>query len=148
MEGNEMSRLENTFRAPKGVSQFKTITVCELDGARETDAAHLADIRIAGMKLNPNDPTIGVTVFRIEREEDIRASIVAVNDVPVGFPFAEFDKWPKRVRQVVCSRFFDAMNSVDTIDLEKCVSEVMSPEPPRNEEETSGVVPIVARKGG
>lgn len=122
-----MARLENTFRAPKGVSAFKTITICELDGTRELDAKQWADMRIAKEKVAPDDLA---RRWQIEREEDVRASIVAVDDEPVnqnGAPFAAFDKWPKKVKRIVVPRFHDAMNAVDTDDLEKCVSEVMNP---------------------
>ena len=125
-----MSTLKNTFRAPKGVTQFQTITISELSGAMERDAGHWADMRIAEEKIKPDDM---VGRFRIEREEDIRASIVAVDGKVVnahGAPFKGFDAWPKKVRQVVVARFFDAMNSVDSEDLEKCVAEVMNPESP------------------
>jgi hypothetical protein len=142
MEGNEMSRLENTFRAPKGVRQFKTITVAELDGNMERDAAHMADLRIASEKIKTDDV---MARFRIEREEDIRASIVAVDEKPVEFPFQGFDGWPKKVRQVVVARFHDAMNSIDTDDLDLCVSEVMVKHLASNDLE---VVAIGAHKGG
>lgn len=139
-----MSTLRNTFRAPKGVTQFKTITIAELDGGMETDAAHLADLRIASEKIKPDDM---MGRFRIEREEDIRASIVEVDGKPVGVPFTGFDKWPKKVRLVVVGRFHDAMNGVDTDDLEKCIAEVMSPKN-LGENKSEGVVPIGERKGG
>jgi hypothetical protein len=138
-----MSTLRNTFRAPKGVTQFKNITIAELDGGMETDAAHLADLRIASEKIKPDDM---MGRFRIEREEDIRASIVEVDEKPVGVPFTAFDKWPKKVRLVVVGRFHDAMNGVDTDDLEKCVAEVMTVKSPGQTNEE--IVPIAAHKGG
>jgi hypothetical protein len=126
--------LENTFRAPKGITTFRTVTVRELDGIAEKDAAAWADRRIAKEEVANDD------VFKrlkIEREEEIRASIVAVDDVPVckpGVPWKGFDAWPKRAKLAV-AQFHDAMNGLDAQDLKKCIAEVMDPNPSRDDEE-------------
>jgi hypothetical protein len=127
------TKIEDTFRAPKGVTTFKAITICELDGDAERDAAHWADMRVAKEQIAKDDIWAR---SKVEREEEIRASVVAVDGAPVqkaGAPWTGFDKWPKRAK-LAAGRFHDAMNGLDTADLEKCVAEVMNPETPRPNE--------------
>jgi len=117
-------RLEKTFRAPKGVRAFKTITVCELDGNQDLDAANWTDMRIARTKLKADDFWGRA---KIEQEERTRACIVAVDGVQVqvaGAPWSGFDKWP-RSSKAAATRFFRALNDLDEVDLEKCVTEAM-----------------------
>lgn len=126
--------LEKTFRAPRGVTVFKTVTVRELDGLVEMDAGEWADQRIAKAKVPADDM---YKRLRIEREEEIRASIVAVDGSPVGgagVPWRGFDAWPKRAK-IAVGRFHDALNGLDTADLEKCVTEVMGLRSSRDDDE-------------
>ena len=119
-----MEKLVKEFRAPKGVTTFKTISVCELDGNQELDAANWADMKITERKLKPDDFWGRA---KTEQEERTRASIVAVDGVVIpatGAPWTGFDKWPRKA-QNAAARFFHALNDLDEADFEKCVTEVM-----------------------
>ena len=117
-------KLQKEFRAPRGVTTFARIVVCELDGYQELDAANWADMKIAESKLKPDNFWDRA---KIEQAERTRASIVSVDGVSVqkaGAPWAGFDKWPRKA-QSAATRFFHALNDIDEADLEKCVTEVM-----------------------
>ncbi len=135
-------RLEKEFRAPKGVTTFETITVCELDGNQELDAANWTDMKIARQKLRADDFWGRA---KIEQEERTRAGIVAVDGVAVqtaGAPWVGFDKWPRKAKSAA-TRFVRALNDLDEVDLEKCVTEVMG-EPTQEE----SVTPRSNKTGG
>lgn len=121
-----------TFRAPKGVESFKTITIREVTGQDELDAAEMATIREkqTGKK---NWPAL---------LELVRLSIVDVDSKPVGgaIPFTAFDHWPSRDRNVV-TRFFNVINAADEDDLGKAIEEAEPKTPSQSPSEASSPQP-------
>lgn len=112
-------KMERTFRAPKGVTEFKTITIREVDGNDEQQAAIWAEQH-------------GDTSMAGQFRELVRASIVAVDGEPVGAggqAWPGYDRWLSKTR-VAVSRFYTALNGIDMADVEKAVAEAMGPMPP------------------
>jgi hypothetical protein len=134
-----MELLKRTFPAPKGVREFKTIEIREVNGEDEIAAAIVADGKKAqtGKDWSP-------------QVELIRMSIVSLDGNPVGgaVPFVAFDRWTTRARNAVL-RFYDIMNGLDDSDLKACVAAAMATEQtsptkaPSKEE-----APTIAPNGG
>ena len=115
-------RLEKEFRAPKGINAFKTVVVRELDGNDEVQIALWCD----QARSKPGfSKTSMAAEFQMQRNEEIRCSIVSVDGKPVnvnGAAWGGFDTWSRRAKLAV-GRFHDDLNGLDTEDLEKCVRE-------------------------
>lgn len=113
-----------TFKAPKGVESFKTITIREVDGEDELAVAD----RLKVFKSRFGKEGNGVA-------ELVRISITHVNGKPVG-AFDEFDDWPYRDR-MVATRFHMVLNSVEDDDLGKAIAEAVIEETTETKTETS-----------
>lgn len=114
-----------TFPASKGVKDFKSITIREVNGEDELEAAKVAaakDLQSGGKEKHP--------VFT----ELLRRSIVEVNGKPVGgiVPFDEFDSWRVASRNAV-SRFYEVLNGLDDDDLKACVAAAMAATEPKSQ---------------
>jgi hypothetical protein len=100
----------------------RTITVRELDGDDELEAAVFAERKVTkSMRDNP------IYMMGIERKEAIRASIYAVDGEVVETPFAAIDRWSKRTERFVQSAF-NEMNGVESEELKKFLG-TEEPEP-------------------
>jgi hypothetical protein len=109
-------KLEMTFPAPKGVKEFKSITIREVDGQDELQAAIWAEAM--GRKGDTDQ----------NNKELLRCSIVAVDGKPFnvnGVPNPAFDSWLTKSRNAV-GRFYFQLNGLDVDELEACVKKGMS----------------------
>ena len=116
------------FPAPKGCKNFKSIVIREIDGDDEMIAARRAAEKLKKIK----DPTVG-EMMRVDRVEQQRIAIAAVDDVPtpdtVG-GFLAFDKWTQADKTAV-ARFWGKLNGLDSDELEKSVAASVEVDPKR-----------------
>ena len=98
-----------TFPAPKGIREFETITIREVDGDDEIKAAMLADEH-KKQRGGEWSPLI----------ELIRMSVVEINGKKVSY-FDAFDSWRSKARNAV-TRFYNELNGLDEEDLKACVA--------------------------
>lgn len=94
-------------------SPVPSVTLRELTGADEVEAARMADA------LLPADEVDSAKMIRAERQEAVRVSITHLGDDPVdpAVPAFAIDKWPRQAARTL-ERFFSDINDLETAELE------------------------------
>ena len=103
-------RFRKTFPAPKGVREFKTITIQEVNGEDEMRAAMAAEAR-KGKTGRDWSPFI----------EMVRLSVVEIDGERPANGFEHFEKWSSKARNAVMT-FYNDVNGLDEEDLKACVA--------------------------
>lgn len=97
--------LHKRFELPKGCS-VKSFVMREIDGQDERDAGRW----IAARGTNIDDPSVAIM------EEQLRISIVGVNDQSVEQPYTGLDKWSTKTRRYLIQAW-TLLNGIDDEDL-------------------------------
>lgn len=115
------TRLMKRFTLPDGLD-CKTVVMRELDGNDDITVSVWTERMLA---MNKVAATSGVGVMNVQSREELRCSIVAVDNVRVNVddvPFGDMT-WYSAMTMDYLTRFFREMNRVDGDAVKKAVEE-------------------------
>jgi hypothetical protein len=117
-----MQETAKRFKAPAACHKdCRTAIVKEMSGDDDIAAAVAADQKRGSPGFKADNFT---AMMKLERQERIRQSIVAVDDRPMkpGNPCPQYEKFGAKTK-LWLSKCFDAMNGLEESELEKSVAE-------------------------